>query len=98
MHRLVRSFTMNLVDMLYPSCALFLDFDGTLVDIAPQPEAVVVPPRLVATLGSLNNYLGGALALISGRPIAQIDEFLQPLRLPAAGVHRGQRRAADGDI
>ena len=55
---------------------MFLDFDGTLVDIAPQPEAVIVPSELVATLDALNKYLGGALALISGRPIEQIDAFL----------------------
>ena len=89
---------MNFVDILYPSCALFLDFDGTLVDIAPQPEAVVVPDPLVHTLEQLHAYLGGALALISGRPIAQIDDFLKPLRLPAAGVHGTERRGADGEI
>jgi trehalose 6-phosphate phosphatase len=89
---------MNLVDILYPSCALFLDFDGSLVDLAPQPEAVIIPSELVATLGSLSGYLGGALALISGRPIEQIDAFLQPLRLPVAGVHGAERRGADGAI
>jgi trehalose 6-phosphate phosphatase len=89
---------MNLVDILHPSCALFLDFDGTLVDLAPQPEAVIVPSGLLATLGALNHYLGGALALISGRPIEQIDAFLHPLKLPAAGVHGAERRAADGAI
>ena len=89
---------MNFVDILCPSCALFLDFDGTLVDIAPQPEAVVVPSDLVATLTALNKYLGGALALISGRPIDQIDAFLRPLRLPAAGVHGAERRGASGHL
>ena len=89
---------MNFVDILYPSCALFLDFDGSLVDLAPQPEAVIVPSELVATLQSLSGYLGGALALISGRPIEQIDAFLTPLRLPAAGVHGAERRGADGGI
>jgi trehalose 6-phosphate phosphatase len=86
------------VDILYPSCALFLDFDGSLVDLAPQPEAVIVPSELVATLQSLSGYLGGALALISGRPIEQIDAFLTPLRLPAAGVHGAERRGADGGM
>ena len=89
---------MNFVDILRPSCALFLDFDGTLVDIAPQPEAVIVPSGLVGTLTALDKYLGGALALISGRPIDQIDAFLDPLRLPAAGVHGTERRGASGDI
>lgn len=89
---------MNLVDILCPSCALFLDFDGTLVDLAPQPEAVIVPADLVATLTAINNYLGGALALISGRPIEQIDGFLHPLRLPVAGVHGTERRDAAGDM
>jgi len=89
---------MNLVDILRPSCALFLDFDGSLVDLAPQPEAVIVPSGLVGTLGAINTYLGGALALISGRPIEQIDAFLHPLKLPAAGVHGAERRGADGSI
>ena len=89
---------MNFVDILCPSCALFLDFDGSLVDIAPQPEAVIVPSGLVATLAALERYLGGALALISGRPIEQIDAFLHPLRLPAAGVHGAERRGADGRV
>jgi trehalose 6-phosphate phosphatase len=87
---------MTLVDIIQPSCALFLDFDGTVVDIAPQPGAVVVPPGLVDVLGSIGEHLGGALALISGRPIEQIDAFLRPLQLPAAGVHGLERRGADG--
>jgi trehalose 6-phosphate phosphatase len=87
---------MNFVDILHPSCALFLDFDGSLVDLAPQPEAVIVPSGLVGTLESLKSYLGGAVALISGRPIEQIDAFLHPLQLPAAGVHGAERRSADG--
>ncbi|WP_041675758.1 trehalose-phosphatase [Ramlibacter tataouinensis] len=89
---------MTFADLLCPSCALFLDFDGTLVDIAPQPEAVVVPAGLIDTLQTLHGYLEGAVAVISGRPIAQIDEFLTPLRLPAAGVHGAERRRADGEL
>jgi trehalose 6-phosphate phosphatase len=89
---------MNFVDILCPSCALFLDFDGTLVDLAPKPEEVIVPSGLVSTLDSLNNYLAGAIALISGRPIEQIDAFLHPLRLPVAGVHGAERRGSDGAL
>ena len=89
---------MNFSDYLCPGCALFLDFDGTLVDIAPRPEAVVVPEGLLDTLRGLEDYLGGAVAVVSGRPIAQIDGFLHPLRLPAAGVHGAERRRADGSL
>jgi len=76
--------------------ALFLDFDGTLVDIVERPEAVSVEPGLVELLASLQRQLGGALAIVSGRPLAQIDAFLAPLALPAAGVHGTERRRADG--
>lgn len=87
---------MNFVDTLSPACALFLDFDGTLVDIAPEPDAVVVPSGLVPTLAALQRYLGGAVAVVSGRPIREIDRFLAPLRLPVAGVHGAERRKAGG--
>lgn len=87
---------MTSVEILYPSCALFLDFDGTMVDIAPQPHAVHVPEPLIAVLREVEAYLRGAVAVISGRPIKQIDEFLQPLQLPIAGVHGAERRGADG--
>jgi trehalose 6-phosphate phosphatase len=89
---------MNFVDILSPACALFLDFDGTLVDIAPEPGAVVIPSGLVPTLSALQNYLGGAVAVVSGRPIREIDQFLRPLHLPVAGVHGAERRAADGAV
>jgi trehalose 6-phosphate phosphatase len=89
---------MTLAEILYPSCALFLDFDGTMVDIAPQPHAVHVPEPLLPVLHEAREYLQGAVAVISGRPIAQIDDFLQPLSLPVAGVHGAERRAADGKV
>ncbi|MBL0421150.1 trehalose-phosphatase [Ramlibacter sp. AW1] len=89
---------MNLLEQLGQDSALFLDFDGTLVDIAPTPDAVVVPPGLIDALGELHERLGGALAVISGRPIEQIDAFLHPLRLPAAGVHGVERRRSDGGV
>jgi trehalose 6-phosphate phosphatase len=89
---------MTFVEILSPSSALFLDFDGTVVDIAPQPEAVHVPEPLIEHLRWLHSYLGGAVALISGRPMSQIDAFLEPLRLPVAGVHGTERRRADGEV
>ena len=79
--------------------SLFLDVDGTLLDIAPAPDLVVVPPELSAALTRLSNLLGGALALVSGRPIAQLDRLFAPLRLPAAGEHGAEiRRGADQPI
>ncbi len=89
---------MTLADFLRPDCALFLDFDGTLVEIAAHPEAVVVPRGLVGTLGRMQEWLGGAAAVISGRSIAQIDRFLDPLVLCVAGVHGAERRRADGSM
>jgi trehalose 6-phosphate phosphatase len=74
--------------------ALFLDFDGTLVDIAPTPDTVVVPPELPDLLARLTRALGGALAIVSGRPIAQIDRMLAPLRPVVAGGHGAEIRTA----
>jgi trehalose 6-phosphate phosphatase len=67
--------------------ALFLDVDGTMLDIAPVPEAVRVPEGLSLALASLYESLDGALAIISGRPIQQIDQLFKPLLLPASGEH-----------
>jgi trehalose 6-phosphate phosphatase len=89
---------MTFAEILCPSCALFLDFDGTMVDIAPQPHAVHVPQPLIETLRWLDDELGGAVAVISGRPIAQIDQLLDPMRLAVAGVHGAERRGTNGDV
>jgi trehalose 6-phosphate phosphatase len=78
--------------------ALFLDVDGTLVEIAVDPEAVVVTPRLVGILDRLQRRFGGAVALVSGRTVARLDALFAPLRLPAAGNHGLERRGADGRI
>lgn len=79
--------------------ALFLDFDGTLIDLAPRPEDVTVPPDLPVLLARLHVALGGALAIVSGRPIASVDRLLAPLRLPAGGAHGAELRVAqDGAI
>lgn len=81
---------------LTPDMALFLDFDGTLVALAPQPELVEVAPGLTGILAALHRQLNGALALVSGRRLSDLDLFLAPLLLPAAGEHGAQRRTADG--
>ncbi|MHA1108606.1 MAG: trehalose-phosphatase [Alphaproteobacteria bacterium] len=78
--------------------ALFLDVDGTLVEFAPTPDAVKVGRRLVDLLDRLNATLGGAVALVSGRPIAKLDELFAPLRLPAAGNHGLERRDMSGNL
>jgi trehalose 6-phosphate phosphatase len=78
------------------SWALFLDVDGTLLEIAPGPDEVVVAPGLAGLLAAVAGRLGGALALVSGRSIARLDELFTPLRLPAAGLHGRERRRADG--
>jgi len=78
--------------------ALFLDIDGTLLEIAPTPQSVH-PARADTTLiAALYEKTGGALALVSGRSLAMIDELFAPLRLPAAGQHGVERRDARGRI
>jgi trehalose 6-phosphate phosphatase len=67
--------------------ALFLDVDGTLLDISCRPEDVLVPPELGPLLESAWQALEGAMALVSGRAIADLDRLFAPLRLPAAGQH-----------
>jgi trehalose 6-phosphate phosphatase len=72
--------------------ALFLDVDGTLLDIAETPDAVAIPPGLVASLAAAERKLTGAVALVSGRPIEELDRLFSPLRLRASGVHGAQMR------
>jgi trehalose 6-phosphate phosphatase len=76
--------------------ALFLDFDGTLVDLAPRPGDVSVPPSLVELLETLHCRTGGAVAVVSGRPLADIDRLLAPLHLPGAGTHGAELRETSG--
>jgi trehalose 6-phosphate phosphatase len=77
---------------------LFLDVDGTLLDLAPRPDQVVVPARTVQVLTRLQTVLDGALALVSGRPIRQLDALFAPLNLPCAGVHGSERRDCMGQM
>ncbi|MEI5667661.1 trehalose-phosphatase [Bosea sp. CCNWLW174] len=77
--------------------ALFLDFDGTLVEIAPSPEDVRIDRRLPEALDALRQRLGGALALVSGRPVALLDKMMAPYRFDAAGLHGAQIRLGSED-
>jgi trehalose 6-phosphate phosphatase len=77
--------------------ALLLDIDGTIVDIAPTPTAVRVAPSLKGALARLVGLTGGALALVSGRALADIDRLFAPLRLAAIGGHGAEFRPAHGE-
>ncbi len=67
--------------------AYLLDFDGTLVDIAPAPDLVVVDPALPGNLRALRTRAGGAVAIVTGRPIAQVDALLGDAVGAIAGEH-----------
>lgn len=80
--------------LITPRIALFLDFDGTLVEIADRPDDVVVPrdvPRLIETLA---HRLEGRLALVSGRSLAALERLLGPMEVAMAGSHGGEFRPA----
>lgn len=77
--------------------ALLLDLDGTLIDFAPTPDAVLVPEGLVGALKILRERVGGALAIVTGRPIAQVDALLGDLPYAVAGEHGGAVRHASGE-
>jgi trehalose 6-phosphate phosphatase len=79
-------------------CALFLDIDGTLLDLASTPDRVRVDPDVTVLLPRLAGRLGGAVALITGRAIADADRLFPGLALPIAGQHGLERRAADGSV
>jgi trehalose 6-phosphate phosphatase len=76
--------------------AFFLDVDGTLLDFKSRPEDVVGDAELIGLLETLSRLAGGALALVSGRMIGDLDRIVAPLRLPAAGSHGADIRFADG--
>lgn len=78
--------------------ALFLDIDGTLLEIAATPQAVHPAGADTKLVAALYDKTDGALALVSGRSLAKIDELFHPLKLPAAGQHGVERRDARGRI
>ena len=77
--------------------ALFLDFDGTLVEIAETPDGIDVPRDLNARICALETRLGGALAVVSGRALDDLESHTGPLSVACAGSHGSHCRAADGD-
>jgi len=80
-----------------PWC-LFLDVDGTLLELAPAPHAVIVEPALLTLMERLRRAAGGALALVSGRTLADLDRLFDDLKLPLAGLHGCERRNARGEL
>ncbi len=90
---------MRAPDLLPPDeWCLFLDVDGTLLELADTPFDTVADDALRTLLRRLSERLGGALALVSGRSIGYLDALFAPLRLPIAGLHGVERRAASGAL
>ncbi|MGV4199341.1 trehalose-phosphatase [Citrobacter murliniae] len=81
---------------LSANCAYFFDLDGTLAEIKPHPDQVVVPKTVLHLLHRLAAQNAGALALISGRSMAELDVLTTPFRFPLAGVHGAERRDING--
>jgi len=77
--------------------ALMLDMDGTLIDIAPTPDAVIVPSGLPDAVAALRDALGGALAIVTGRPIETVDRLFGDAPGAVAGEHGGAVRRRPGD-
>src|ERR1043165_430006 len=80
------------------TCPLFLDIDGTLLEFAPTPDGVVVDRELADLLKALGRALDGAVALITGRTLANVDRLFGVAKLPVAGLHGSERRSADGSV
>jgi trehalose 6-phosphate phosphatase len=78
--------------------ALFLDIDGTLLDLARTPDRVKVPVELTHALEKLAHQLGGALAFVSGRSLDSIDKLFAPFRPAAIGAHGGEIRSVQGEV
>lgn len=78
--------------------AFFLDVDGTLLEFAPNPQDVHVDARLRELIAGLRALTGGAVAVVSGRSVADIDRLFAPFVLPAAGLHGIERRSAAGKV
>jgi len=76
--------------------ALLLDLDGTLLDLAPRPDAVVVPPGLPEVLRILRQLMGDAVAVVTGRSVEMVDALLGDAVFAVAGEHGGAIRHEPG--
>lgn len=85
-----------MMDVDPATSALYLDMDGTLIDIAAVPDGVMIPSGLVKLIADLEKAFHGALAIVTGRPMIDVDEFLAPLTPIAAGVHGAEMRITRG--
>lgn len=80
------------------SYAFFFDVDGTLAAIQLRPDEVFIPKQVIANLQRLAQLSEGAVALVSGRPMSELDALAAPLHFPLAGVHGAERRDANNQI
>ena len=81
-----------------PDWALFLDVDGTILHLRDTPDSVSASDALLELLEAISSRLGGAVALVSGRSIDNLDALFAPHRLPTAGLHGLERRDATGSV
>ncbi len=81
-----------------PDWALFLDVDGTILHLRDTPDSVSASETLLELLEAISSRLDGAVALVSGRRIDNLDELFSPHRLPTAGLHGLERRDANGSV
>lgn len=88
--------TLSVPPVLTGNYAFFFDLDGTLAEIKPRPDQVVIPDSVRQALSALAQQQQGALALISGRSMVELDELAAPYRFPLAGVHGAERRDIKG--
>jgi len=83
---------------LLNGAALFLDFDGTLTELAETPDAIQVAPHLPQLLERLRSRLGGRLAIVSGRSIADLERYVEIAGIPFSGSHGLELRLGDGTL
>jgi trehalose 6-phosphate phosphatase len=94
----IRAGTVVIDDIDLNASAILLDVDGTLLDIAAKPDEVVVPQRLRQALAALARANAGAVAFVSGRPLADLDRLFAPLKLAAVAGHGAELRLAGEEV